>query len=109
MRRARTYGSSTCPIRTRSGSLLGFSTSTLEPSVRTTRYFTLGTVVTSWSANSRSKRSCTISMWSSPRKPQRNPNPRAAEVSGSYWRLASLSLSLASASRSSSYWFESVG
>ena len=42
-----------------------------------TRYSTLGTVVTRSRLNSRSRRSCTISMCSNPRKPQRNPKPSA--------------------------------
>jgi len=32
--------------------------------------------------NSRSSRSWTISMWSRPRKPHRNPKPSATELSG---------------------------
>ncbi len=60
-------------------------------------------------SDSRSNRSRTMSMWSRPRKPQRKPNPSATDVSGSYWREASLSWSFASASRSSSYRFASVG
>ena len=42
-----------------------------------------GTVVMRARSNSRSSRSWTISMCSSPRKPQRNPKPSAVEVSGS--------------------------
>ena len=48
-------------------------------------------------------------MCSRPRKPQRNPKPSAAEVSGSYASAASLSLSLSSASRRSGYWEPSTG
>ena len=42
-------------------------------------------------------------MWSIPRKPQRNPNPRATEDSGSKDRAASFSRSFSSASRRSGY------
>ena len=52
-------------------------------------------------SNSRSSRSWTISMWSSPRKPQRKPKPSASDVSGSKWNDASFSRSFSSASRSS--------
>ena len=45
--------------------------------------FTFGTVVTRSRSNSRSSRSCTTSMCSRPRKPQRKPKPSAVEVSGS--------------------------
>ena len=40
-------------------------------------------LVTSDSSYSRSRRSCTMSMCSSPRKPQRKPKPSAVETSGS--------------------------
>ena len=52
-------------------------------------------------SNSRSRRSWTISMCSRPRKPQRNPVPRATEVSGTNEIDASLRWSFSSASRSS--------
>ncbi len=42
-----------------------------------------GAVTSSSRLYSRSSRSWTISMCRSPRKPQRNPKPSAAEVSGS--------------------------
>ena len=48
-------------------------------------------------------------MCSSPRKPQRNPKPSAADVSGSKTNDASLRRSLSSASRSSGYWWPSTG
>src|SRR5690349_23959821 len=50
-----------------------------------------------------------ISMWSRPRKPQRKPNPSAADVSGSKWNDASLRRSFSSASRSSGYSLPSTG
>ena len=50
-----------------------------------------------------------MSMCSNPRNPQRNPNPSACDVSGSYDSAASFSFSFSSASRSSGYWSESVG
>ena len=49
----------------------------------TTRYTTFGAVEIRSRSNSRSRRSRTISKCSSPRNPHRNPNPSAAEVSGS--------------------------
>ena len=48
-------------------------------------------------------------MWSRPRKPQRNPKPSAAEVSGSKKNDASLSRSFSSASRSCGYSLPSTG
>ena len=42
-------------------------------------------------SNSRSRRSCTISMWSNPRKPQRKPKPKANEDSG--WKVSEASFS----------------
>ena len=76
------YGSSMWSMRCGSGNSAGLSISTTVPSVRCTRYFTLGAVAISASPNSRSSRSFTISMCSRPRNPQRNPNPRAPEDSG---------------------------
>src|SRR3546814_28495 len=49
----------------------------------------------------RSSRSCTISMCSMPRKPQRKPKPIASELSGSKRSAASFRRSLSSASRRS--------
>src|SRR5947199_123886 len=54
-------------------------------------------------ANSRSSRSWTISMCSSPRKPQRNPKPSASEVSGSAVNEEAFRRSFSTASRSASY------
>ena len=48
-------------------------------------------------------------MCSNPRKPQRNPNPSAADVSGSKKNDASLRRSFSSASRSSEYSWLSTG
>ena len=50
-----------------------------------------------------------ISMWSSPRNPQRKPKPSAIEVSGSKLNAESLSRSFSSASRSASYSVSSIG
>ena len=86
-----------------SGSLAGLSISTTSPSVFVTRYSTPGAVVTRSMLNSRSSRSCTISMCSSPRKPQRKPKPSAIEVSGSKKNEASFKRSFSSDSRSSAY------
>jgi hypothetical protein len=76
-------GSSIVSIRPGSGSFAGLSISCTTPSVVVTRYSTPGAVVTRSMSNSRSSRSCTISMWSSPRNPHRKPNPSATDVSGS--------------------------
>ena len=76
-------GSSIRAISCGGGSLLGFSTSSTAPLVRVTRYTTVGAVVSRVRSNSRSSRSWTISRCSSPRNPQRNPNPSASDVSGS--------------------------
>ena len=48
-------------------------------------------------------------MWSRPRNPQRNPNPSAADVSGSKKNEASFNRSLSRASRSSAYFDPSTG
>ena len=80
----RTQGSAICSISDGPGSSAGLSTRTSpRPLVSVTRYSTDGAEAISSSVNSRSSRSCTISMWRSPRKPQRNPNPSATELSGS--------------------------
>ena len=54
-----------------------------RPCVRMTWYSTDGAEAMRSRPNSRSRRSWTISMWSRPRKPQRNPKPSATELSGS--------------------------
>src|SRR5262249_10715112 len=66
-----------------SGSFAGFSIGVTDPSRSMTSYTTVGAVVTSDISYSRSSRSCTISMCSRPRNPQRKPQPSACEVSGS--------------------------
>jgi hypothetical protein len=109
MMRAFTYGSSIRAMAAGSGRCVGFSSSIISPSVRKTWYSTVGTVVMRSRFDSRSRRSCTISMCKSPRKPQRKPKPSAVDDSGSYCRLASLRASFSSASRSASYWSEAVG
>ncbi|MNP51301.1 hypothetical protein D3C76_1456070 [compost metagenome] len=80
-----------------------------SPLVRVTLNTTLGAVVISAILNSRSIRSWMISMWRSPRKPQRKPKPRAVEDSGSNFREASLSTSFSKASRRSLYSVDSIG
>ena len=72
-------------------------------------YDTLGTVVMTSILNSRSSRSCTISMCRSPRKPQRKPNPRAIDDSGWNVSEASLSCSFSSEARRFSYSDGSIG
>ena len=102
-------GSSSLVMRPRSGSFDGLSISCTTPSVVVTRYSTLGAVVTRFMSNSRSSRSCTISMCSRPRKPQRKPKPSAVEVSGSKNSELSFSRSFSSASRSCWYSWPSTG
>ncbi len=102
-------GSSMVAMLPASGSLDGLSISRTSPSVVVTRYSTPGAVVTRSMLNSRSSRSCTISMCSSPRNPHRKPKPSAADVSGSKKNDASFSRSFSSASRSSGYWCPSTG
>jgi len=60
-------------------------------------------------SNSRSRRSCTISMWSNPRKPQRKPKPKANEDSG--WKVndASFSCNFSKDARRSSKSSASIG
>ena len=104
-----TYGSEIDSMVVGSGSSDGLSTSMTSPRRSPTRYSTVGAVVMSSSSNSRSSRSWTISRCSRPRKPHRNPKPRAAEFSGSNERAPSLSCSFSSASFRSPNWSESVG
>ena len=78
-----TYGSSMNSRTLASGRSAGFATSITPPSLRCTRYTTLGAVVMSPRSYSRSSRSCTISMCSSPKNPHRKPNPIALLCSGS--------------------------
>ena len=93
---ARIYGSSIRSMSVGSGSPDGLCTSISLPFLSYTLYETLGTVVMTSISNSRPRRSCTISMWSSPRNPQRNPKPRATDDSGVNVREASLSCSFSS-------------
>ena len=60
-------------------------------------------------SNSRDRRSWMISRCSRPRKPQRKPNPSAADVSASKWKLASFRRSLPRLSRSFSKSSASIG
>jgi hypothetical protein len=83
MIRAFTYGSSIRAMLAGSGRLVGFSSRSISPSVWYTWYSTVGTVVMRSRSNSRSSRSCTISICNKPRNPQRNPNPSAVDDSGS--------------------------
>ena len=92
-----------------SGILDGLSTIKIVPSDCCTWYTTVGAVVIRFMPYWRSKRSCTISMWSKPRKPQRKPKPKACETSGSYKSDASFSLSFSRDSRSWSYSLASTG
>ena len=68
--------------------------------VSSTRYSTDGAEAMRSRSNSRSRRSWTISMWSSPRNPQRNPKPSALLLSFSTCKAESLILSLSKASDS---------
>ena len=104
-----TIGSRTSVILVVSGIFDGLSTFRMLPSRISTSYTTVGAVVIRSMSNSRSRRSCTISMCNRPRKPQRKPKPSACDTSGSYIRAASFSFSFSSESRSASYWFASTG
>ena len=84
-----------------SGMSEGLCTSSSSPFVSVTSNSTDGIVASSSRSYSRSRRSRTMSMCSSPRKPQRKPKPSASEVSGSHDSAASLSVSFSSASRRS--------
>ena len=97
-----THGSSMTSMSVGPGRSAGLSTTTVpRPWVWMTWYSTDGADAMRSRLNSRSRRSWTISMWSSPRNPQRNPNPSATELSGSYVKLASLRCSFSRASRRS--------
>ena len=79
---ASTIGSSTRSYVPGCGISVGLCT-TIVSSPRITWNSTFGAVAISSRPNSRSRRSFTMSMWSRPRNPHRNPNPSACEVSGS--------------------------
>jgi hypothetical protein len=81
----------------------------IELSLSTTSYTTVGAVVIRSMSNSRSRRSCTMSMCSRPRKPQRKPKPSACETSGSNCSEESFRRSFSSESRSWSYSEDSTG
>src|ERR1039457_4132013 len=102
-------GSSICLISQGSGHLVGLVTSMTSPTVLVTRYRTPGAVVMRSMSNSRSRRSCTISRCSRPRKPQRKPKPGATELSASKLKALSLSRSFSSASRSRPCSCDSIG
>src|SRR5471032_1638862 len=104
-----TMGSRISSMRDGSGIRDGLSTFSTVPSRMTTSYTTVGAVVIRSMSNSRSRRSCTISMCSRPRKPQRKPKPSACDTSGSYISAASFSFNFSSESRSASYWLASTG
>ena len=59
--------------------------------------------------NSLSRRSLVTSICKSPKKPQRKPNPRARDVSGSNVKAASFSFNLAKAFLNSSNSLVSIG
>ena len=88
------YGSRTSAISFGGGSEAGLSINRVSPSVVTISKTTVGAVEMRFRPYSRSRRSCTISMCSRPRKPQRKPKPSAAEDSTSKRRAASLRLQL---------------
>ena len=78
-----THGSSIASMSVGLGRRAGLSIATMpRPRVWTTWYSTDGADAIRSRSNSRSSRSWTISMWSSPRKPQRKPKPSATELSG---------------------------
>ncbi len=77
------YGSSMRSSTPASGMSCGEWIASTSPFVRVTRYSTDGAVASRSRSNSRSSRSLTISMWSRPRNPQRNPKPSAWLLSGS--------------------------
>ena len=73
-----------------SGIWIGLSRSFSVPSFILSLYTTPGVVEMMSRLNSRRKRSCTISMWSSPKNPQRKPKPNAMELS--WWKEKAESL-----------------
>ena len=106
---AETIGSSATDISSGEGYTAGLSIYDVIPSFVVILYITLGAVVTRSRLNSRSMRSSIISIWRSPRNPQRKPKPSAILVSGSNVSEASLSCNLRSASRRSGYFAPSAG
>ncbi len=97
---ANTIGSSTRSNVPGTGISAGLCT-TIVSSPLITRNSTFGAVAINSRSNSRSSRSFTMSMWSSPRNPHRNPNPSAIDDSGSNCSAASESFNRSNASRSS--------
>ena len=73
-----------------SGICRGLSRSLTDPSFSFSLYTTPGLVEMMSRLNSRRRRSCTISMWSRPRNPQRKPKPRAKD--DSWWNVKAESL-----------------
>ncbi len=67
------------------------------PSVLWTLYITDGAVVISPKSNSLSNLSSIISKCNNPKNPHLNPNPKAADVSGSYSSAASFNFSFSNA------------
>jgi len=61
----------------------GLETCRTSPPRSVTSYTTEGAVVMRLMSYSRSRRSCTMSMCSRPRKPQLKPKPSACDTSGS--------------------------
>ena len=72
-------------------------------------YITDGAVVINPKSNSLSSLSSIISKCNSPKNPHLNPNPNAADVSGSYSSAASFSFSYSNAVFKFSYSLPSIG
>ena len=104
-----TKGSSICLNRVGSGISDGALITWYSSLVMRALNCTEGTVVMTVMSNSRSNRSCTISICSIPKNPQRKPKPKAAEVSGSQTREASLSCNFSMDARNSSNSVVSTG
>ena len=104
-----TNGSSIYDISCGVGNSVGLYISSTSPVVLWTLYITDGAVVISPKSNSLSNLSSIISRWSNPKNPHLNPNPNAADVSGSYSSAASFNCSFSNATFKFSYSLPSIG
>ena len=104
-----TNGSSIYEISCGLGKSSGLYSSKTSPFVLYTLYITDGAVVINPKSNSLSNLSSIISKCNNPKNPHLNPNPKAADVSGSNSNAASFNFNFSNASFKSSYWLPSIG
>ena len=104
-----TNGSSIYEISCGFGNSVGLYISKTSPVVLCTLYITDGAVVINPKSNSLSSLSSIISKCNKPKNPHLNPNPNAAEFSGSYTNAASFNCNFSNATFKFSYSLPSTG